>query len=95
MSREAESKHWQEYEEFRHEEIRRAGVNSGAQLSKTFFSHCWRKVNPLEGTHSEGQKKKRRLMAHLSTPQDCGGPGLAYWADFVRALIPALSRNRS
>ena len=89
-----ESTHWQEYDAFRHEEIRRAGVNSGAQLSKAFFSHCWRKVNPLEGTQSEGQKKKRRLMTHLSTPQGHGGPGLAYWADFVRTSMPAPSRNR-
>uniref|UniRef100_A0A7S1SMQ4 TIR domain-containing protein n=1 Tax=Tetraselmis chuii TaxID=63592 RepID=A0A7S1SMQ4_9CHLO len=81
------SLHWRDPRAFRSEEARRREINrmasnAGNLNNKLFLSHCWRKT--ARGDEDEDlQMKKRQMIAHLSTPQKDGGPGLVYWSDFL------------
>jgi len=68
--------HWMSFTEFREVELARRTPNAGdITTGRLFLSHCWRQTSQ--------QKRKRRMVAELSLPVSEGGPGLAYWSDWL------------
>lgn len=69
------AEHWRTTKAFRRVEEQRRLLNQGGCSHRLFMSHSWR--------DPKTQATKRRIVAHLSTPQQQGGPGLSYWADWL------------